>query len=177
MFKEVVMSRNPIVSVVMGSDSDLKYLQDCVNLLAESGAPFEVRVLSAHRTPEALAQYVSKSAESGVKAFIAAAGGAAHLAGSIAARTVVPVIGVPMPSSDLNGLDALLSTAQMPPGVPVACMGIGSGGAVNAALFALQIIGLSSPEAAHFVSEHRRKKSDSVLEKDRTIREKLSRVD
>ncbi len=169
------MDRKPVIGLVMGSDSDLKHLKDAIDLLAESGMPFEVRVMSAHRTPDAVAEYASGAAGAGIRVIVAAAGGAAHLAGAIAARTALPVVGVPVPSSDLNGLDSLLSTVQMPPGVPVAAMGIGSAGAVNAALFALEVLSLSDSDASLFVSEYRRKKQESVLEKDRAIRSKLSR--
>lgn len=131
------------ISIIMGSKSDLKTVNEAVKVLKEFKADFEVRVLSAHRTPYELAEYVGEASGAGTKVFIAAAGGSAALAGVIASHTILPVIGIPIESSNLKGLDSLLSTVQMPGGIPVASMAIGAAGAKNAALFALQILGIS----------------------------------
>ena len=134
---------NPKIAVIMGSQSDLETMSEAVNLLKEFGVEYEVRVLSAHRTPEEVAKFAKDARKNGIKAVIAGAGGAAALAGVIAAHTTLPVIGVPIETSSLNGLDSLLSTVQMPGGVPVASMAIGRAGAKNAAIFALEILGAS----------------------------------
>lgn len=131
------------ISIIMGSQSDLETVQGAINLLKEFKVPFEARVLSAHRTPKELVAYVEVSSKKDTKVFIAAAGGAAALAGVIAAHTSLPVIGIPIETSSLKGLDSLLSTVQMPAGIPVATMSIGKAGAKNAALFALEILGTS----------------------------------
>jgi len=136
------MARNPI-SIIMGSQSDLETVNEAINLLKEFKVGFEVKVLSAHRTPKELAEYVEKAPGKGIKVFIAAAGGAAALAGVIASHTTLPVIGIPIETKSLKGLDSLLSTVQMPAGVPVACMAIGKSGAKNAAIFALEILGIT----------------------------------
>jgi phosphoribosylaminoimidazole carboxylase PurE protein len=132
-----------IISVVMGSRSDLEIVKEAIDLLKEFKVGFEVKVLSAHRTPKDLAKYVEEAPKRGVKIFIAAAGGSAALAGVIAAHTTLPVVGIPIETKSLKGLDSLLSTAQMPAGVPVACMAIGKPGSKNAALFALEILGIT----------------------------------
>lgn len=131
------------ISIVMGSESDFETVKEAVNLLKEFKAAFEVKVLSAHRTPKELEKYVEGAPGRGVKIFIAAAGGAAALAGVIASHTAQPVIGIPIETKSLKGLDSLLSTVQMPAGVPVACMSIGKAGAKNAAIFALEILGIN----------------------------------
>jgi phosphoribosylaminoimidazole carboxylase PurE protein len=131
------------ISILMGSQSDLETVSEAVNVLKEFKVDFEVRVLSAHRTPKEVAQYVEAAPKKGTKIFIAAAGMSAALAGVVAAHTTLPVIGIPIETKNLKGLDSLLSTVQMPPGIPVACMAIGKSGAKNAALFALQILGIS----------------------------------
>jgi len=136
------MSKVPI-SIVMGSQSDLSTVKETLNILKEFKAGFEVRVLSAHRTPKELVKYVETASQGGVKVFIAAAGGAAALAGVVAAHTPLPVIGIPMETKSLKGLDSLLSTVQMPAGIPVACVAVGSAGAKNAAYLALQILGVA----------------------------------
>ena len=136
----------PLVGIVMGSDSDWPQVKKACDTLDSFGVAYETRVISAHRTPEEAIDY-SKSAESrGLKVIIAAAGGAAHLGGVLAAGTVLPVIGIPMPGGALNGLDALYATVQMPSGVPVACVACGSAGPTNAALLAIQILGTAHPE-------------------------------
>jgi 5-(carboxyamino)imidazole ribonucleotide mutase len=132
------------VSIVMGSQSDLHIVKEAVDILKELKIPFEAKVLSAHRTPKELVKYVEGAGKRGVKVFIAAAGMSAALPGVIASHTLLPVIGIPVESSTLKGLDALLSIAQMPPGVPVGCMSIGKTGAKNAAIFAAELIALSN---------------------------------
>ena len=133
-----------VISIIMGSQSDLETIQEAVNLLKEFKVGFEVRVLSAHRNPDELAEHIKNAAKKGTKVFIAAAGGAAALAGVIASHTILPVIAIPIETKSLKGLDSLLSTVQMPAGIPVACMSIGRAGAKNAAIFALEILGLSN---------------------------------
>lgn len=136
------------VAIVMGSDSDWPLLQETVNTLDSFGVGCEVRVMSAHRTPELSAAYARKASGNGVKVIIAAAGGSAHLAGVICAHTTLPVIGIPVTSGFMNGLDSLLSTVQMPAGVPVATVATGKAGAVNAAILAVQILALGRPDLA-----------------------------
>ena len=131
------------VSVIMGSKSDLPVMQNCLDILEEFGVSYEVKTLSAHRMPEATAEYVKKAKDNGISVIIAAAGLAAHLPGVVASHTELPVIGVPMDSKPLSGMDALLSIVQMPGGVPVGCMAIGKAGAKNAALYAVQILAVS----------------------------------
>jgi len=135
--------RGPLVSVVMGSDSDLAVMEEAIKVLDEFGVPREVFLTSAHRSPDRTADFARKAAVRGVRAIIVGAGAAAHLAGVIASQTTVPVIGVPIDATSLNGLDALLSTIQMPGGIPVATMAIGKAGAKNAALLAIRILALS----------------------------------
>jgi len=132
-----------LISILMGSQSDLETLKETINCLKEFEVGFEIKVLSAHRTPKELVQYVENSEKKGTKIFIAAAGGAAALAGVVAAHTTKPVIGIPIETKSLAGIDSLFSTVQMPPGVPVACMSIGKWGAKNAAIFALEILGIT----------------------------------
>ncbi|MDF1578503.1 MAG: phosphoribosylamine--glycine ligase [Desulfurivibrionaceae bacterium] len=144
---------HPLVGIVMGSDSDLAVMERSARLLKKMGIPFEITVASAHRTPERATAYSATARQRGLKVIIAAAGMAAHLAGVLAAHTTLPVIGVPIDASALNGLDALLSTVQMPPGVPVATMGIGKPGATNAAILAAQIIGVSDEKVALTLAE------------------------
>lgn len=132
-----------MISIVMGSQSDLVTVKETIKILKEFKVDFEVKVLSAHRTPKELAKYVESASQRGIKLFIAAAGGAAALAGVIASHTTLPVIGIPLETKSLKGLDSLLSTVQMPKGVPVGCMAIGKAGAVNAGLFALEILGIT----------------------------------
>jgi len=161
----------PQVAWLMGSDSDFPKLEAGFNTLKELGISCEGRVLSAHRTPDATREYVHKSEQAGVKVFICAAGVAAHLAGAVAAHTARPVIGVPVNSGSLNGLDALLSTAQMPPGVPVATVAID--GAVNAAVLAAQIIATGDAALAKKVVDWRAAQTAKVLEKDKKLQDKL----
>lgn len=136
------------IRIIMGSQSDLETVNETITVLKEFNTAFEVKVLSAHRTPKELVRYVEQAGRQGAKVFIAAAGGAAALAGVIAAHTTLPVIGIPMETSSLKGMDSLFSTVQMPGGIPVACMAIGKAGAKNAALFALEILGVSDSTIA-----------------------------
>ncbi|MDD5166960.1 MAG: 5-(carboxyamino)imidazole ribonucleotide mutase [Candidatus Omnitrophica bacterium] len=136
------------IGIIMGSQSDLETLKEAIGLLKEFKAGFQAKVLSAHRTPKELTEYVEASARKGVKVFIAAAGGSAALAGVVASHTTLPVIGIPIETRSLKGLDSLLSTAQMPAGIPVACMAIGKAGAKNAALFALEILAVTDKKIA-----------------------------
>ena len=153
----------PIVGIVMGSKSDWDSMAAAAEMMDELKVPHELRVLSAHRTPEQTLEYAQSASDRGLKVIIAGAGGAAHLAGVIAAKTSLPVIGVPMPST-LNGLDSLLSIVQMPKGVPVATMAIGKGGAANAGLFAAAIIALSDSSLAERLRQWRAARAREVLE-------------
>lgn len=159
----------PLVGIIMGSDSDLPVMQGCAKLLNKMGIPFEITVASAHRTPERAATFSATARERGLKVIIAAAGMAAHLAGVLAAHTTLPVIGVPIDASALNGLDALLSTVQMPPGVPVATMGIGKAGATNAAILAAQIIGIGDEAVARKLVALKQDMAEQVEAKARKI--------
>jgi 5-(carboxyamino)imidazole ribonucleotide mutase len=156
---------NPFIAVLMGSDSDLPVMQVTLDVLKALELPFEVQITSAHRTPEATARYVKEADARGCRVFIAAAGLAAHLAGAVAANTLKPVIGVPMAGGPLNGMDALLSTVQMPGGVPVACVAIGKAGAKNAAYLAAQILGLSDAVLAQRLISDRQAMAQAVLAK------------
>jgi phosphoribosylaminoimidazole carboxylase PurE protein len=151
------------ICIIMGSQSDLATVQGGIDILKEFKAGFEVKVLSAHRTPKELAKYVEDSSKSGVKVFIAAAGGAAALAGVIAAHTTLPVIGIPIETSSLKGLDSLLSTVQMPAGIPVASMAIGSAGAKNAAIFALEILGASDKKIGAMLAKYRQEMKAKII--------------
>jgi 5-(carboxyamino)imidazole ribonucleotide mutase len=154
----------PLVGVVMGSRSDWEYMAAAAEVMEELGISHELRVLSAHRTPEHTLEYAEAASALGLKVIIAGAGGAAHLAGVIAAKTILPVIGVPMPTTALNGIDSLLSTVQMPKGVPVATMAIGKAGAANAGLFAAAIIALGDAGLAERLQEWRATRARDVLE-------------
>ncbi len=155
------------VAVVMGSDSDMPVMQSCIEQLRDFGIEPTVRIISAHRTPEVAAEFAQEAAGQGIKVIIAAAGMAAHLAGALAARTTLPVIGVPLVSSSgLEGIDAFLSTVQMPPGVPVATVAIGKAGAKNAAVLAVQILALSDDGLAEKLVEFKKKQAAKVKAKD-----------
>ncbi len=158
-----------MISIVMGSDSDLPVLQGCIDTLKGMGIPYEVTVASAHRTPAKAMQLAATARERGVKVIIAAAGMAAHLAGVLAAHTTLPVIGVPVDSSALNGLDALFSTVQMPPGIPVATMAIGKAGAKNAAIFAAQILATSDARLAERLAALKAEMAREVEEKAKKV--------
>ena len=159
------------VAVMMGSDSDWKVMQSCVEQLEALGLTAEVRVLSAHRTPGDVVEFVQSADKQGIEVFIAAAGMSAALAGTVAAHTNRPVIGVPVDSGGLGGLDALLSTVQMPPGVPVAGMGIGKPGARNAAILAVQILALKDDALASALIAFKKKQAEEVRRKDRNLRQ------
>jgi 5-(carboxyamino)imidazole ribonucleotide mutase len=148
---------------MMGSESDWSYLAPGVELLTEFGIPYEARVLSAHRTPDEAIEYAAGLEARGVQCVIAAAGGAAHLAGVVAAKTLIPVLGVPIPSTSLQGLDSLLSIVQMPAGVPVGTLAIGKAGASNAAILAAEIIALSRPDVKEKLRAYRQKRREAVL--------------
>ena len=158
-----------LVGILMGSDSDAEVMFKAKEILDELGINSEVRILSAHRTPKELHEYIENASESGVKIFIAGAGMSAHLAGVVGASTNLPVIGVPINSSSLGGVDALLSTIQMPPGIPVATMGIGSPGARNAALFAARILSLEDSKILEKYKTYVEKQKQKVLDSDRSI--------
>ncbi|MBE6764469.1 MAG: 5-(carboxyamino)imidazole ribonucleotide mutase [Ruminococcaceae bacterium] len=160
------------VAVIMGSDSDLPVVEKAIDTLKEYGVPYEVHVYSAHRTPVEAKEFSSNAAKNGFGVMIAAAGKAAHLAGAIAANTTLPVIGIPVKSSTLDGLDALLSTVQMPAGIPVATVAID--GAANAALLAIQILAVSDEALAAKLAESRAAAAQKVLEKDRAVAEKFN---
>ena len=159
--------REPLVGIIMGSDSDLPVLQKAVDVCVELGIPFEVRIVSAHRTPTDMAEYGRTARERGLRVIIAGAGGAAHLPGMVAAHTTLPVIGVPVPTEHLRGLDSLLSIVQMPGGVPVATVAIGN--ATNAALLAAQILACSDAELAKDLDEHRAEMADASRKKNSMI--------
>ena len=160
------------VAVIMGSDSDLPVVRPAIDTLKKYGVECEARILSAHRTPAELHEFVFGAREAGFGVMIAAAGKAAHLAGSVAANTTLPVIGIPVKSSTLDGLDALLSTVQMPSGIPVATVAID--GAKNAALLALEILAVADANLAKKLDETRKKDSEAVLEKDRKLQADLN---
>jgi 5-(carboxyamino)imidazole ribonucleotide mutase len=149
------MGDQPLVGVIMGSKSDWETMSQAAAILAEFGVPHETRVVSAHRTPQWMAEYAASAVTRGLEVIVAGAGGAAHLPGMVAAHTVVPVIGVPVQSAALNGLDSLLSIVQMPKGVPVATVAIGSSGAVNAGLLAVAILATSRPELRAKLQQYR----------------------
>lgn len=153
----------PIVGLIMGSKSDLAHLQPAVELLVELGIPHEVRIVSAHRTPDWMFEYASTAESRGLEVIIAGAGGAAHLPGMVSSKTLVPVLGVPVPATQLNGLDALLSIVQMPKGVPVGTLAIGQPGAANAALLAASIVSIRRPELRERLRAWRHQRTDEVL--------------
>jgi 5-(carboxyamino)imidazole ribonucleotide mutase len=152
-----------MIGIVMGSTSDWETMQAAAKMLKDFGVRFEAKAMSAHRSPRAVVQWVEGAPRRGVRAIIAAAGGAAHLAGVVAAHTTLPVLGVPMPSQHLKGLDSLLSTVQMPKGVPVATFAIGEAGAANAALFAVAILALTDRKLAKKLLQFREKQTAAVL--------------
>ena len=158
----------------MGSDSDLPVMQKCIDVLVQFDIPYEVNVLSAHRTPERAHEYASTARLRGLKIVIAAAGGAAHLAGVMASLTTLPVIGIPMPTPSLGGADSLYSTVQMPAGVPVATVAIGEAGAANAALLAAEILALTDEEMQHRLQAFRAELRRRVAEKNERLRAQLS---
>ena len=152
-----------MIGIVMGSTSDWETMKAAAKTLEEFGVPFEAKAMSAHRTPHAVAEWATNAQKNGMKAIIAAAGGAAHLAGVVAAHTTLPVLGVPMPSKHLQGLDSLLSTVQMPKGIPVATFAIGEAGAANAALFAVALLALSDASLSRKLQDFRKQQTEAVL--------------
>jgi len=166
----MVSEKTSPVAVVMGSDSDMDVMQKCIEQLGYFGIEPAVRIISAHRTPQIAAEFAQTAAKNGIKVIIAAAGMAAHLAGALAAKTTLPVIGVPLiSSSGLEGIDALLSTLQMPPGVPVATVAIGKTGAKNAAILAVQILALADNNLREKLAEFKKAQEKKVIEKDSAI--------
>lgn len=163
----------PQVSIVMGSDSDLEIMREAGKALEDFGIGYEIDVTSAHRSPDRTAAYARDAAGRGIRVIIAGAGGAAHLAGVIAAHTTLPVIGVPIPATSLNGMDSLLATVQMPAGIPVATVAIGKPGATNAGILAAQMIGLADAEVAKKLNQHKEKLAKGVEEKSKKLQASL----
>ena len=161
----------PVVGVIMGSDSDLPVMQEATKVLKQFEIPYEIGVYSAHRSPHRTAAYVKSARERGLKVIIAGAGSSAHLAGVTAAETTLPVIGVPIDSSPLSGLDALLATVQMPPGVPVATMGVGKSGATNAGILAIQILAVGDEKLVQRLAEYKEQLEKSVADKSKKVQE------
>ena len=159
-------SESPLVGVIMGSRSDMEYMAGAADILTEMGVPHEVRIVSAHRTPDWMARYAKTAEERGLLVIIAGAGGAAHLPGMVAAHTVLPVLGVPVPATAMNGLDSLLSIVQMPKGVPVGTLAIGKPGAANAALLATSIVAHTRPELREKLRAWREARTREVLEQE-----------
>ena len=156
-------AQSPLVGVIMGSKSDLKHMQAAADMLTELGVPHEVMIVSAHRTPDWMFEYAAAAEKRGIEVIIAAAGGSAHLPGMVAAKTVIPVLGVPMPATALNGVDALLSIVQMPKGVPVGTLAIGEPGAANAALLATSIVSRGRRELRERLRAWRASRTDEVM--------------
>lgn len=163
-----------LVGVIMGSDSDYPVMAEAGRMLEKFGIGFEVEVVSAHRSPARAAEYAETAAKRGLRAIIVGAGGAAHLAGVVAALTTLPVIGVPMPSTSLNGMDSLLSTVQMPGGVSVATMAIGKPGATNAGIFAAQILALSDADIARKLADYKKDLDSGVAEKSARLKREIA---
>jgi 5-(carboxyamino)imidazole ribonucleotide mutase len=155
-------SASPLVGVIMGSKSDYEHLAPAIEILQHLGVPYEAKVVSAHRTPDYMFEYAAEAESRGLLVIIAAAGGAAHLPGMVAAKTLVPVLGVPVPSTTLNGLDSLLSIVQMPAGVPVGTLAIGKPGATNAAILAAEIVGAHKPEVREKLRAWRQSRASDV---------------
>jgi phosphoribosylaminoimidazole carboxylase PurE protein len=167
-------ARSALVGILMGSDTDYPVMSEAGKTLDKFGIAYEIEIVSAHRTPARAHEYATTAASRGLKVLIAAAGAAAHLAGVIAANTTLPVIGVPMGTSSLNGLDALLATVQMPAGIPVATMAIDKAGAINAAIFAAEILGSSDAGIARKLVDHKEELARSVTEKNARLKQQLS---
>jgi 5-(carboxyamino)imidazole ribonucleotide mutase len=164
---------SPRVGILMGSDSDWPKIKDVAAALSEFGVPFEARVMSAHRTPEVVAEYARTAASRGLQTIIAAAGGAAHLAGVVAAHTTLPVIGLPVPTAALGGLDSLLSTVQMPADVPVASVAVGMGGPRNAGLFAVQILATADEGLRKKLADFKRRLTEKIAARDAKLQQAL----
>src|SRR5581483_9724197 len=165
----------PVVSIVMGSDSDLDIMREAATALDGFGIAYEIDVTSAHRSPDRTADYARKAASRGIRVIIAGAGGAAHLAGVIAAHTILPVIGVPIPATSLNGMDSLLATVQMPAGIPVATVAIGKPGASNAGLLAAQMLGVAHSAISQKLAAHKEKLASGVEEKSNKLQATLNK--
>jgi 5-(carboxyamino)imidazole ribonucleotide mutase len=165
----------PIVSIVMGSDSDLDIMREAATALEGFGIAYEIDVTSAHRSPDRTADYARKAAGRGIRVIIAGAGGAAHLAGVIAAHTTLPVIGVPISATSLNGMDSLLATVQMPAGIPVATVAIGKPGATNAGILAAQILGIADAAVSQKLAAHKEKLASGVAEKSQKLQASLKK--
>src|SRR6184192_2253419 len=163
---------NPLVGIIMGSKTDLEVLNGAIDVLKEFGIEHEVRVLSAHRTPEQVLEWAASAEQRGLEVLIAGAGGAAHLPGVVAAKSLLPVLGVPVASTSLGGADALLSIVQMPKGIPVGTLAIGKAGAANAALLAIAILGSSRPELRRALEKYRQKRAEEVLQSDASVARK-----
>ena len=163
----------PRVAILMGSDSDLPVMAAAAKILERFDVPYELEITSAHRSPERTVEIVRGAERRGVRVFVVGAGGAAHLAGVVAAHTRLPVLGVPLAASDLDGLDALLATVQMPGGIPVASVAVGGGGPANAALFAARILAVSDPELAARLKAFRASQTEQVAAKDARLQQKL----
>ncbi len=169
------MSDKPLVSIVMGSDSDLEIMRETGKALEELGIAYEIDVTSAHRSPDRTADYARQAGGRGIRVIVAGAGGAAHLAGMIAAHTTLPVIGVPIPSTSLQGMDSLLATVQMPAGIPVATVAIGKPGATNAGILAAQILALSDSGLAKKLAGHKEKLARGVEEKSKKLNNSIEK--
>ncbi len=167
-------SRRPLVGIIMGSDTDLPVMDESAKMLEKFSIPYEIEVTSAHRSPARTHEYASTAVERGLKAVIVAAGGAAHLAGVVAALTTLPVIAVPMATTVLSGIDALLSSVQMPAGVPVAAMAIDKPGAINAAIYAAEILATSDPEVAQQLISYKEELAKSVAEKSARVKQQYA---
>ncbi len=168
---QAIVSTKPLVSIVMGSDSDMEIMREAAKVLDGFGIPHEIDISSAHRSPARTSKFAREAAGRGIKVIIAGAGGAAHLAGVIAAETTLPVIGVPIPSTTLQGLDSLLAIVQMPAGIPVATVAIGKAGATNAGILAAQMLALGDPAIASKLEAHKEKLARGVEEKSKKLRE------
>jgi 5-(carboxyamino)imidazole ribonucleotide mutase len=167
---------SPLVGIIMGSDTDLPVMLEAAHTLDKFGIPYEIEVMSAHRSPMRTHEYASSAVTRGLRALIVGAGGAAHLAGVVAAVTTLPVIAVPMATTTLNGIDSLLAIVQMPGGIPVATMAIDKPGAINAAILAAQILGTSDPKMAERLKGHKEDLARSVQEKNSRLKEKISQL-
>ena len=161
---------DPLLGVIMGSDSDLPVMQAAIDILVDFGVPHEVRIVSAHRTPEVMVDYAKQAVDRGLKVIVAGAGGAAHLPGMTASLTPLPVIGVPVPLKQLDGLDSLLSIVQMPGGIPVATVAVGN--AKNAGLLAVRILAASDPELLHAMTKYQAELAATISEKDADVRQR-----
>ena len=168
------MENKPLVGIVMGSDSDFPKIKGALDALMQFGVPFEVHVMSAHRTPQLVEQFAKNARANGLRVLLAAAGGAAHLAGVVASHTTLPVIGIPVATDVMGGLDSLLSTVQMPGDIPVATVGVGSGGAKNAGILAVEILAVADAELQKKLEDFRTALVQKILDKDANLQAKLS---